>query len=471
MSAIIDITAPLNFTMSGESLRQQFRGAPTGQAIILGPTSPDGQTTLIADAAEFATKVRVADPSAFAPGKLIQFAFDNPVWIAQQANCLDYRFVSRVVGVVGDEIEFADNLPQPILCAWPHWVKAWTPATELDMALALDMAGASAGAMGIRVACVADSTLDLFAKNNDGTGYGVNIEIAYRSQIRMRARRCGGPSQAALTSRCVTGGRIETMQDDAVGDGFGVVLNSLHYARVDDLGGAHTSIARLFKTTRQRFNSYYGSHQVNPSMTGLAIDWATQNCKFIGFGLIGSNRTSAQNIGVWTGSAYCTGNSLVSSVARGNTAKDIQVNATDSLHVVDCDVGRLDVQSGGIAYRLGGSVDTVTGAGVCHQIAHDKFKLSGPNIAQFYDPSGGWPVVLVGTTGASVPAYLGVNGAGDFRVWTNAEALRVTRADPAANKASLFIRANDGTTVAQKQVEIGAPDSAGTGYRTLRIAN
>lgn len=43
--------------------------------------------------------------------------------------------------------------------------------------------------------------------------------------------------------------------------------------------------------------------------------------------------------------------------------------------------------------------------------------------------------------------------------------------DPVANGTSAFLLVNDGTTTTLRRVMVGAADSAGTGFRTLRVAN
>lgn len=60
-----------------------------------------------------------------------------------------------------------------------------------------------------------------------------------------------------------------------------------------------------------------------------------------------------------------------------------------------------------------------------------------------------------------------------FYVWNGTaavESLAVT-ASPAAQKAGLWLMVNDGTTTTLKQAELGPLDSAGTGYRSIRVAN
>ena len=42
---------------------------------------------------------------------------------------------------------------------------------------------------------------------------------------------------------------------------------------------------------------------------------------------------------------------------------------------------------------------------------------------------------------------------------------------PATNKTVMFVVTNNGGSVSLRQVEVGAADSAGSGYRTLRVAN
>lgn len=69
-----------------------------------------------------------------------------------------------------------------------------------------------------------------------------------------------------------------------------------------------------------------------------------------------------------------------------------------------------------------------------------------------------------------------VNGAVSTQTWfgyasgASTEIFKIDR-NPAANKAGAYLFINDGSTLALKQVEVGAIDSGGTGFRSLRIAN
>jgi hypothetical protein len=107
-------------------------------ALTIGPTSPDASTTLTLNAAEFANKVTVDSTTGFAAGKLVLFTFNNPTWVAADPLAASYKFVTRIVGVNGLEIELQDNLPQAIQSAWTHSVQAWTPVSNLRLRMELD---------------------------------------------------------------------------------------------------------------------------------------------------------------------------------------------------------------------------------------------------------------------------------------------------------------------------------------------
>lgn len=108
-------------------------------AVTVGPTSPDASTTLSVNAVESEASVTVNSATGFAIGKLILFTFDNPTWVAADAQAASYKFLTRIVDVAGSVITLQDALPHAIQSGWTHSVQAWTPAVRPRIQMEADL--------------------------------------------------------------------------------------------------------------------------------------------------------------------------------------------------------------------------------------------------------------------------------------------------------------------------------------------
>lgn len=517
--------------------------------VQFGPTSADGSTVLSVNAAEGAYSITVVSTAAAAVGKLCVITFSNPLWVAYSANAGNYQFVSRVVsvGVLGaGVVELADNLPDAIQSAWTHTVAFWTPATELDIEAALDMAtcgtkqtitaisksnparltipshgipngkvisingpntsGTSTGmfeihgalgaatvidantvsipvdsttystytggavvrevVQGFYISCVDRSRFKLTAKNNDGSGWGICIGIAYDSSFELETTNCGNQDYAGIHGLAATNCSMTVRSDNA--SGFATMLSGLHYCSVWDKGSSRAGTGRGSKFVRGRYNTVNGSFVTNSELTSLAVAWALRDVTFIGYNVIGSSRTSAQNGGVWTDGCYNTGLKFIGCRVKNNLSFDVQVNINDEIYLTDCDIGTLSIQPGGTAHRIGGKVTTLSSAGTYKLLAEDGLTVSGNNVAVFTDTIAGFPVVL---NAGGPNAYPGANVAGDFQIFTDRVVFQAKRGAPTSGQTAIVVTYHNGTAVTAQTVSLGAADSAGTGFKTLRVPN
>lgn len=324
-------------------------------------------------------------------------------------------------------------------------------------------------AHGVNIACVDRAKINLYTADNDGAGYGVNIGIAYDSDIAINTRNCGNQVSAAAQSTCATNCTISTRSSG--GSGFGVLLSGLHYCNVTDRGASRSDTGRGFKTARSRFSTFYGSSSVNSEFTSLALAWVTQDCVFIGWRVIGSTRTSAQNGGFWSSACYNTGNKLIGCTMLGNTSFDTQVNSTDSVEFVGCDLGAFYVETGGTATVIGGSYSSVSNSGTLSRIMPGRIDISGNGSAVLTDSVSGYPLKLVGAGGSALGAFIGTDSSGHFTAYTDREVLRLERGAPASGNSNLMLCYHNGTSVTFQRVSLGASDSGGTGYKALRVPN
>lgn len=322
--------------------------------------------------------------------------------------------------------------------------------------------------IGLRLGCVDSPDINLLAYDNDGLGSALQIDICYNPKIVARVRNCGSENNADVQATCWTGGNIQIWSDDPAG--FGPTIMGGHYGVCNIYGASRAEMGRGVKTGKTRFTTFHIGPVSNPAFTAVGLTWVTQDCAIYCNGAIGSVRSAIQPVGFWTSQCYNTGNKVFGLFARGSTSLDVQVNSTDSVEFYGATIGNLDVPTGGICTLIGGPAPSaITGAGTIRRIQDSAITVSGANVAKLTDTVNGYPLLLYGS-GANAFA-VGADASGNGSFFTDREQLRLIRGAPTSGQTAAFLTYHNGTSVVFQQVTLGAADSGGTGFKTLRVPN
>ena len=321
---------------------------------------------------------------------------------------------------------------------------------------------------GINLACVDSPDLEINAYDGDGSGSAVRIGICYQPNITVRTRNCGSDGAADVQSYCWTGGVIRVNSDAPAG--FGATMLGGHNGVCEMYSSLRAETGRGFKTGKTKNVTYYGGAIDNPAFTGLSITWVTQSCLFIGFQVRGSIRSAIQPTGIWTSACYNINNKLIGAFSRGSTL-DVQVNNTDNLEMIGCEIGTLDMPSGANATMIGGSVDTVSGtaSGSLKYLRADGIALSGNQAVKLTDAASGFPLVLFGSSVNS--SAWGTDGSGNGQVFTDRVVAQFLRGAPTSGQTNISLVYHNGSTITFQRVTLGAADSGGSGFKLLRVPN